>query len=273
MTLIHAFILGIVQGLTEFIPVSSTAHLLIVENLLGIPSDDRTFSFSVIIQLGTVFALLLFFWRDIWKITTAFFLGIKNKKPFETLNSRLGWLVLVATLPALVAGFLLKDIVQTMFRDQLTLASIRLLFTALILTAVEYFDRRERTLESATWLDALSVGLFQVLAIFPGASRSGSTIAGGMVRGFDRPSAARFAFLMSAPILLAAGAYESLKVIDMTGTMEYLPFLITGFVTAAVVGWFSIKWLINFLNKHSLYVFAVYCAVVGIILLLVQFSR
>ena len=147
------------------------------------------------------------------------------------------------------------------------------MFTALILTAVEYFDRRERTLESATWLDALSVGLFQVLAIFPGASRSGSTIAGGMVRGFDRPSAARFAFLMSAPILLAAGAYESLQVIDMAGTMEYLPFLITGFITAAVVGWFSIKWLINFLNKHSLYIFAVYCAVVGIILLLVQFGR
>ena len=127
MTLIHAFILGIVQGLTEFIPVSSTAHLLIVENLLGVPSDDRTFSFSVIIQLGTVFALLLFFWKDIWNITSAFFLGIKKKKPFETLNSRLGWLVLVATLPALVAGFLLKDVVQTMFRDQLTLASIRLL--------------------------------------------------------------------------------------------------------------------------------------------------
>jgi undecaprenyl-diphosphatase len=271
VTIFHAFLLGIVQGLTEFIPVSSTAHLLIVENILGIPSDDRIFAFSVIIQLGTVFALLLFFWKDIWHIITAFFLGIKHGKPFENLNARLGWLVIVATIPALVTGFVLKDVIQNMFKDALTLAGFRLLVTAALLTAVEYFDRRDRTLESATWQDALSVGLFQVLAIFPGASRSGSTIAGGMIRGFDRPSAARFAFLMSAPILLAAGAYESLKVIDMAGTRDFLPFLITGFVTAAVVGWFSIKWLLNFLNKHSLYVFAFYCAVVGAIVLIAKF--
>ena len=270
MTLFHAFLLGIVQGLTEFIPVSSTAHLLIAGNLLGIPSDDRTFSFSVIVQLGTVFALLLFFWKDIWHILTAFFLGIKHRKPFENLNARLGWLVIIATIPALVVGFFLKDIIQTMFKDALTLAGFRLLITAVLLTVVEYFDRRDRILESATWQDALSVGLFQVLAIFPGASRSGSTIAGGMIRGFDRPSAARFAFLMSAPILLAAGAYESLNVIDMTGTTEFLPYLITGFITAAVVGWFAIKWLISFLGKHSMYPFAVYCAVAGVIVLVAR---
>ncbi len=270
MTILHAIILGIVQGLTEFIPVSSTAHLLIVEKLLGVPSDDRTFAFSVIIQLGTVAALLLFFLKDIWQITEAFFLGIKNRKPFESLNSRLGWLVLVATIPALVVGFFLKDVVETMFKDPFTLAGIRLLITALLLAAVEYFDRRVRTLESATWQDALTVGMFQILAIFPGASRSGTTIAGGMVRGFDRPSAARFAFLMSAPILLAAGAYQSLKVINMAGTMDFLPFLITGLITAGIVGWFAIKWLIGYLNKHSLYVFAIYCAIVGTVLLLVQ---
>lgn len=270
MTLFHAFILGIVQGLTEFIPVSSTAHLLIAEKLLGVPSDDRTFSFSVIIQLGTVFALLVFFWKDIWQITEAFYLGIKHKKPFENFYARLGWLVIVATMPALIAGFLLKDVVQNMFKDPLVLSGIRLLITAVLLAAVEYVDRRERTLDSATWLDALSVGLFQVLAIFPGASRSGSTIAGGMVRGFDRPSAARFAFLMSAPILLAAGAYESIKVIDMPGTYAFLPYLITGFITAAVVGWFAINWLIAYLSKHSLYGFAVYCAVLGVIVLIAK---
>jgi len=286
MTILHAFILGIVQGLTEFIPVSSTAHLLIAEKLLGVPSDDKTFAFSVIIQLGTVFTLILFFFKDIWQITQAFFLGIKNRKPFESLNARLGWLIIVATIPALVAGFFLKDIVEGMFKDPVSLASIRLLLSAALLAAVEYFDRRGRTLESAaaveyfdrrgrtlesaTWQDALTIGLFQVLAIFPGASRSGTTIAGGMVRGLDRPSAARFAFLMSAPILLAAGAYESLKVINMSGTIDFLPYLITGFVTAAIVGWFAIKWLIDYLNKHSLYLFAIYCAVVGFILLLVQ---
>lgn len=267
MTLFHAFLLGIVQGLTEFIPVSSTAHLLISEKLLGISQDDHLFSFSVIIQLGTVLAMIAFFWKDIWQIVIAFLQGIYHRKPFENLQARLGWLVIVATIPAGIAGLLLKDVIQTRFQDPFLQAAIRLLVTALLLALVEYFDNRRRHLDSATWLDALSVGLFQVLAVFPGASRSGTTIAGGMVRGFDRPSAARFAFLMSGPILIAAGAYESVRVIAMPGTTEFLPFLIVGFMTSAVVGWLAIKWLIGFLSKHSMYVFAAYCLIAGILLL------
>lgn len=270
MTLFQAIILGIVQGLTEFIPVSSTAHLMVFSTLLGLPADERTFSFNVIIQLGTILALLLFFWKDIWHIIQAFILGLWHRKPFENLNARLGWLVIVATLPALVAGFLMKDIIQKLFQDPFTQAGIRLLITCGLLAFVEYFDNRTRTLSDATWLDAVSVGLFQVLALFPGASRSGTTIAGGMIRGFDRPSAARFAFLMSAPILLAAGAYETLKVIDMSGTRDFLPYLLTGFVTAAIFGWLSIKWLIAYLSRHSLYIFSIYCGTAGLILLVVK---
>jgi undecaprenyl-diphosphatase len=116
-------------------------------------------------------------------------------------------------------------------------------------------------------MDAIAIGSFQVLAIFPGASRSGSTIAGGLLRGFDRPSAARMAFLMSAPILTAAGAYEALKVIQMPGTREFLPYLAVGFITAGVVGWFALRWLMKFLRDHSIYLFAGYCAVVGVICL------
>ncbi len=112
-------------------------------------------------------------------------------------------------------------------------------------------------------LDALTVGLFQIIAVFPGASRSGSTISGGMFRGFDRSSAARFAFLMSVPVMLAAGGYQTLDVIKMPNLGQFLPLLAVGFVTAAIVGWFAIKWLIEYLSKHSLYVFAAYCAVVG----------
>ena len=114
-----------------------------------------------------------------------------------------------------------------------------------------------------TWLDALLIGVMQVISVFPGASRSGTTISGGMFRGFDRPSAARFAFLMSVPVMLAAGGYEMLDVLQMPNLGEFLPLLAVGFVTAAIVGWFAIKWLIGYLSKHSLYVFAVYCAVVG----------
>lgn len=270
MTLLHALILGIIQGLTEFIPVSSTAHLVIAEKLLGIPSDDHTFAFSVIIQLGTVFSLILFFWKDIWQIIESFVTGIKTRKPFEDFHARLGWLIIVATIPALVVGFLLKEVVHERFTDPFTQGGMRLLVTAVLLTFIEYFNKRARPLESATWIDALTVGLFQALAIFPGASRSGSTIAGGMARGLDRPSAARFAFLMSAPILIAAGAYESLQVSAMPDAGDLLPYLVVGFIAAGVVGWLSIKWLIAYLGKHSLYIFAAYCAIVGTIVLLIR---
>ena len=264
MNFLQSFLLGTIQGLTEFIPVSSTAHLLIGQWLLGIPSNGMIFSFQVIIQLGTVLALFLFFWSDIWSIVRAFFAGIWNKEPFETHEAVLGWLLLIATIPALIVGFLLKDVVDMLFRQPMLIAGIRLLISAILLAFVEYFGRHERKLESASWTDAFAVGLFQIMAIFPGASRSGSTIAGAIARGFDRPSAARFALLMSAPLLIAAGAYESVRVIQAEGTTEFLPYLAVGFVTAAIVGWFSIKWLLRFLQKHSLYIFAAYCAVVGL---------
>ena len=267
MTLLQSFLLGIIQGLTEFIPVSSTAHLLIGQWLLGIPSNGQIFSFQVIIQLGTVLALVLFFWNEIWAIVQAFFLGIWRKRPFETYDARLGWLLIVATIPALVMGFLLKDVMDTLFQNPILLAGLRLSMSAILLTLVEYFGRHERKLESVSWMDAFAVGMFQIIALFPGASRSGSTIAGAIARGFDRPSAARLAFLMSAPILIAAGGYEALQVILAEGTIKFLPYLTVGFITAAIVGWFSIKWLMGYLQKHSLYGFAAYCALAGVICL------
>jgi undecaprenyl-diphosphatase len=273
MTFINALLLGIIQGLTEFIPVSSTAHVLIGQFLLGIPSSDtRVFSFTVIIQLGTVLALILFLWKDLWTILQAFILGIQNKKPFETHNSLVGWLIIVATIPALVVGYLLKDVMDSLFSNSILIASIRLLVSAVLLGVVEYIGRHNRTLESASWMDAVVIGFFQILSIFPGASRSGSTIAGGILRGFDRPSAARMAFLMSVPILTAAGIYESYRVILLPGTTEFLPYLVIGFVTAGVVGWLALKWLMGFLRNHSIYFFAAYCAIAGLICLAVSLS-
>lgn len=267
MNFFQAVILGIIQGLTEFIPVSSTAHLLIGQALLGIPADDKSFAFNVIIQLGTVLAMLIFFWNDLFHILRSFVLGIWHRKPFETHDSRLGWLIIVATIPALIVGFLVKDLLEEMFSTPILVAGLRLVLTAMLLAIVERVGRHERNLESASWMDAVAVGVFQILSIFPGASRSGSTIAGGILRGFDRPSAARLAFLMSAPILTAAGAYETLQVVQMPGTAEFLPYLAVGFITAGIIGWLSIKWLMQFLRDHSLYIFAIYCAVVGLICL------
>ena len=270
MTFLQSFVLGIIQGLTEFIPVSSTAHLLIGQTILGIPSGDKIFSFNVIIQLGTVLAMLLFFWNDLWNILQAFIQGILSKKPFETHDSLVGWLVIVATVPALIVGFLLKDVMDKLFSNPIFIAAIRLLMSAVLLSLVEYIGRHNRKLESASWMDAVVIGFFQILAIFPGASRSGSSIAGGILRGFDRPSAARMAFLMSAPILTAAGAYETIQVIQMPGTTEFLPYLALGFITAAVVGWFALKWLMGFLRDHSIYLFAAYCGILGLICLTVS---
>lgn len=258
MTVLQAFLLGIVQGLTEFIPVSSTAHLLITQGLLKMPADDAMFSFLVIVQLGTLISLFAFYWKDLMAIFKAT-LDFQRKTP----ERDLGIYILIATIPALIAGYLLKDMVEMLFKRPMLEASIRLFSAAILLSLAERLTKKDRLLNSMNWLDALIVGLFQIIAVFPGASRSGSTISGGMFRGFDRPSAARFAFLMSVPVMLAAGGYEMLDVIKMPNLGEFLPLLTVGFVTAAIVGWFAIKWLISYLGNHSLYIFAAYCAIIG----------
>jgi undecaprenyl-diphosphatase len=266
MTVLQAFLLGIIQGLTEFIPVSSTAHLLISQTILDIPADDAMFSFLVIVQLGTLVSLFAFYWKDLLSIVRAT-LDFRSLRDFGSLKpeAKLGWYIIIATIPALIVGYLLKDAVEALFKQPMLQASIRLFAAAILLSLAELLTKKDRTLDSMTWLDAFFVGLMQVIAVFPGASRSGTTISGGMFRGFDRPSAARFAFLMSVPVMLAAGGYEMLDVLKMPNFGEFLPLLAVGFVTAAVVGWFAIKWLIDYLSKRSLYVFAVYCAVIGTI--------
>ena len=259
MNIIQSFLLGILQGLTEFIPVSSTAHLLIGQTILGIPSNDTMFSFLVLVQLGTILSLIVYFWKDLWAIIKAFF-----AKPFSSPLNIMAWYIIIATIPALIFGYLLKSAVEKLFSTPLLEAGIRLLITAIILGLAEWFGKRNRRLDKMTWMDALFVGIAQVLAVFPGASRSGTTIGAGMARGFDRPAAARFAFLMAVPVMLAAGGYQSLDLLKMHGLSTFLPVLAVGFATAAVVGWFAIKWLLDFLNKHSLYIFAGYCAIVGV---------
>ncbi len=263
MNILFSLLLGILQGLTEFIPVSSTAHLLIAQYLLGLPADDYAFAFNVLVQLGTLLALIVYFWQDWLALIKAFF-----ARPFSTDENRLSWYVIIASIPALIAGFFLRHAIEALFRTPLLEAAIRLFSAAVLLALAEFFGKRLRNLGSMTWLDALIVGLFQILAVFPGASRSGSTISGGMLRGFDRPAAARFAFLISVPVMLVAGAYEGLSVVKLPGLGSFLPGLAVGFIAAAIVGWLSVRWLLGYLQRHSLYVFAAYCAILGVIVLL-----
>ena len=262
MTLFQAFLLGIIQGLTEFIPVSSTAHLLIGQELLGITADGAMFSFLILIQWGTLISLFIYFWEDLLSLLKSFF-----EKPFSSAENSMAWYIIIATIPALLVGYLLKDALEQLFSTPLLAASIRLFAAAILLSLAEWLGKRKRTLNEMTKLDALIIGFFQVLAVFPGASRSGSTIAGGMLRGFDRKSAARFAFLMSIPVMVAAGAYESLGLLKMPGLGDFIPALLVGFIVAAFVGWLAIRWLMDYLNKNSLYSFVAYCVFAGTIAL------
>lgn len=266
MNIFQAFLLGIIQGLTEFIPVSSTAHLLIGQQLLNIPSSDLVFAFLVIIQIGTVLSLLVLFWSDLLSLVKSFF-----ARPFSTPENKLGWNIIIATIPAALMGFLLRDAIESLFSQPLLQASIRLFSAATLLTLAEWLGKRTRQLDSMNWLDALIIGGFQIIAVFPGASRSGTTISGGMFRGLDRPSAARFAFLMSIPILLGAGVYQVIDIAPVPGLTEFLPALAVGFIAAAVVGWLAVRWLLHYLAGHSLYIFSAYCTIIGAICLTFHF--
>lgn len=263
MTLIQSILLGIIQGLTEFLPVSSSGHLVILPHLLGwdIPAQDA-FIFDVLVQVATLIAVLAYFWSDLAAMASAMVSGIMTRRPMDDLRSRTGWYILIATIPAGIAGLLLKDTVERAFAS-LTATASALLFTALLLVAAERLGKRSKSLDRLTWFDALWIGFFQILAIFPGVSRSGSTITGAMTRDLKRPPAARFAFLMSLPIMLAAGLLATVDLLQIENLAALLPVYIPGFISAAVVGYFSIRWLIGYLSQHSLYIFAAYCFLLG----------
>ena len=240
--------------------------MLIVQRIFNIPSDNAMFAFLILVQIGPLVALLVYFWKDYWMLLKAFF-----ARPFSTQENRMAWYIIIATIPALLAGFFLKDTVQSLFQNPLLEAFIRFLSASILLFLAEKFGKRARNLESITWVDSLIIGFFQVLAIFPGSSRSGSVIPGGMLRNFDRSSATRFAFLMAAPIMLAAGGYESLFVFKLHILHTIIAPLAVGFIVAEIIGWLSIRWLINYVSKHTLYLFSAYCALLAVLCLIFLF--
>jgi undecaprenyl-diphosphatase len=273
MTVIQAIVLGIVQGLTEFIPVSSSGHLVLVPWLLGwdIP-HDVAFVFDVLVQLGTLVAVFAYFRGDLWAIARGVVLGLAARRPLGTPEARLGWLVAAATVPAVVLGFALKGYFEGTFSNAWTTAA-QLLLTAALLVASERLGKRLRGLETVNGMDALVVGLMQALALLPGVSRSGATIAGGLGRGLDRPAAARFSFLMSVPVMLGAGVIAANDLAAIPNAGEYVAPILAGFAVAAVVGYAAIAWLLRYLSNGSLYGFAAYCAAVSVFCLIVAAFR
>lgn len=271
MTIIQAIIMGIIQGITEFLPISSSAHLVITPYLLGWNLDpDFVFPFDVLVQIGTLVAVIYYFRRDVWTILRDVFTGIGNRKPLGTANAKLGWLLILATIPAGIVGLLTKDSIEAAFNSP-PITAIFLLLTAVLLIVAEVVGKRNLEIESVTWKDALWIGFAQVLSLLPGVSRSGSTMAGGMTRNLTRPAAARFSFLMSIPVMLAAGLVSLLDLFAIPNISTVLPAMAAGFITAGVVGYFAIAWLLQFISKRPLYVFSVYCAVLAAVTLLVVY--
>ncbi len=268
MSFFQSFILGIVQGLTEFLPISSSGHLVLVPALLGweIPAD-QAFVFDVLVQLGTLVAVFVYFWADLRAMGLAMWQDVRRRTISGTEMSRMGWFIVLATLPAGFAGILLKSQVEEAF-DSVTATAYFLFLTAIFLFTAERFGRRSRSLNGITWADALWIGFFQVAAMFPGVSRSGSTIAGGMLRHLDRTSAARFSFLMAVPIMIAAGLLSLLDLKDIPNLDRFLPVLGVGFLTSAITGYFAIRWLIAFLSRRSLVYFGVYVLLLGLAVLI-----
>lgn len=262
MSILQALILGFVQGLTEFLPVSSSAHLVLVPWWLGWKSPGL--AFDTVLHLGTLAAVVVYFWRDWWELLVAFLARLRGRK--DEARLRLLAALIVATIPAALLGYLLSDFFEAMF-DSPAAVAVFLLITGLLLILAETWKRGGLPLTNIRLSDALVIGITQAIAILPGISRSGSTIAAGLLRGLDRPAAARFSFLMSAPIIFGAGVSQLKDLADVGfGATGSAPLLV-GVVAAAITGFLAIRYLLRYLQRHSLYIFAAYVWIFGLLTL------
>ena len=284
MSILEAIVLAVVQGLTEFLPISSTAHLRIVPALVG--WGDPGAAFSAVIQIGTLAAVLTYFWRDILRILAAMVADLDRGKLAAgklatTHDAMLGWMIAVGTLPIVVCGLLFKHQIETTVRS-LYVVSAALAVLAVLLAVVELVVRRRiaagdagREVDELNWRDAIVIGLAQAAALVPGTSRSGSTIFGGLCCGLSREAAARYSFLLSIPAVLLAGLYQLVDArAELLASQHEVTNLVVALVVSAVVGYATIPWLLGFLRTHSTFVFIVYrLLLAGVLLGLIATGR
>jgi len=265
--LLKAAILGIVQGLTEFLPVSSTGHLVLAEKVLRVDEERYGLAFDASLHLGTLLALLWFFGRT-WVDLTLGGLRTLRDRSLADPQGKLAWLIAVGTIPAAVLGFLFENEIEDAFRSPWLIATMLIAFSA-VFVAAEAVSKRTRGMKDLSWFDAVFVGFAQAVALIPGTSRSGATISAGLFRDVERREAAQFAFLLSAPIIAGAGLKQLVSVIGdfAEGTLggEDLAFFATGFACAAIVGYLSIAFLLRFLAANSLGWFVVYRVGLGVV--------
>jgi undecaprenyl-diphosphatase len=271
MTLLEAIVLGLVQGITEFLPISSTAHLRIVPAVLkwldpARPWNDPGAAASAVIQLGTLVAVLGYFRRDISELTRALLRALLRGRPMETPSARLAWMIGVGTIPILIGGVAAEPFILTHARSLWVIAGA-VIGVALLLLWAERVSPRRRALEEVTMRDAVLIGIAQAFALIPGSSRSGTTIAAGLFLGFTREAAARFSFLLSIPSIAASGLYELSAIRHQLGGAFPLSLLVATLV-AGVSGYVAIGFLLRYLRTHSTSLFIVYRLVLGVLLIL-----
>lgn len=265
MTWLQAIVLGAVQGLTEFLPISSSGHLRIVSGVFW--NEDAGASFTAVTQLGTEAAVLLFFWRDIVRIVKAWFVGL-TKNEERGLDYRMGWYVIIATIPIGVLGLLFKDQIRTGARN-LYLIAFMLIAFAIVIAIAEKVGRKERPIGKLTTRDGIVMGLAQCLALVPGVSRSGATTSAGLFLGLEREAAVRFSFLLAIPAVTASGLFSLPDAFEPVGSglAASGPQLLVATVVAFGLGYASIAWLLKFVTNHSLYWFVGYRIVLGVVVL------
>jgi len=278
MSLFEAIVLGIIQGLTEFLPISSTGHLTLAGKVMNLISADEPYrwtSFIAVIQLGTMLAVVLYFWKDLLNIIKAFLTeNLFRKKKFtsQSFDSRQGWFIIIGTIPIVVVGLGFKDLIEGAFTKNLTVISISLIVLGIVLGIADKYGSYKKDITKIKWLDSLIVGAAQALALIPGVSRSGSTITAGIFLGLTRETAARFSFLLSIPAVLASGALELKEALDYINFSDSVNLFAAAF-TAAVVGYLTIEFLLRFLKKRSTFVFVFYRIILGVVILSLIFSN
>ncbi|MFI6578383.1 undecaprenyl-diphosphate phosphatase [Nocardiopsis sp. NPDC050513] len=268
MSLFEAIVLGLVQGLTEFLPISSSGHLRVVSALFG--WHDPGAAFTAVSQIGTEIAVVIYFRKRIWAILSTWFRSLVDRELRGDINARMGWYVIIGSVPIVVLGLLFEEQIDSVFRD-LRLIALTLIVFGVVLGVVDRYSRKHRSLEDLTVSRGLTFGLFQALALIPGVSRSGGTITGGMLLGFNRKDAAEYSFLLALPAVFGAGVY---KLTDIGGN-EYAGWTATivGTVIAGVSGFAVIAWLMKFISTHSFMPFVYYRVGLGILILtLVSFG-
>jgi undecaprenyl-diphosphatase len=281
MNLFHAIILGIVQGLTEFIPISSSAHLILAEKIMGLDkvmTPEQITAFMAVIQLGTLVAVIVYFFNDIMSIIVGFIGGnlamLQSRQQRGTHNgAKLGYLIILGTLPVVIVGLAFKKQIEGTFTKNLYVIGISVIVWAVFLFLAEMFGVRRRGMNELRWSDALVVGFAQCFSLIPGSSRSGTTITGALVNGLTRETAARFSFLLSIPAIAGSGLLEMKELFKVGGLQGIgMTNLIVATIMSAVVGYASIAFLLSFLRKNSTLVFILYRLLIGAVILFLVMS-